>query len=52
MLTDEISGDVTELEKEKTEQDEPDLPPEYCRYKDNYYKISVEQFHWSIMGVR
>lgn len=34
LLTHEISGDATELEKEKTGQDERDLPPEYCCYKD------------------
>ncbi len=34
LLTSEISGDVTELEAEKTEQNERDLPPEYCHYKD------------------
>jgi len=30
----EIADAATELEKEKTEQDERDLPPEYCRYRD------------------
>ncbi len=34
MLTGEISGDTTELEQEKITRDEPDLRPEYCRYKD------------------
>jgi hypothetical protein len=34
MLTDEISGDATEREQEQIKQDGPDLPPEYCRYKD------------------
>ena len=34
LMTSEISGDVTEREEEKTNQDGTDLPPEYCRYKD------------------
>ena len=33
-LTSEISVEATELEQEETEQDERDLLPEYCRYKD------------------
>jgi hypothetical protein len=33
-LTNEISVDTTELELEETEQNERDLRPEYCRYKD------------------
>ena len=33
-LTNEISGDATELEQEEAEQNERDLPPEYCHYKD------------------
>jgi hypothetical protein len=33
-LTNEISVDTVELELEETEQDERDLRPEYCRYRD------------------
>jgi hypothetical protein len=33
-LTNEISVEATELEQEETGQDERDLLPEYCRYKD------------------
>jgi len=32
-LTLEIGGDETET-REAIENDEPDLPPEYCRYRD------------------
>ena len=34
LMTPEISDDVLELEEEKKEPDARDLPPEYCRYKD------------------
>jgi hypothetical protein len=34
LMTSEICGEAPELEKEKTHEVEPDLPPEYCRYKD------------------
>jgi hypothetical protein len=33
-LTNEISVDTEELETEETEQNERDLRPEYCHYKD------------------
>jgi hypothetical protein len=34
VLIGEISGTDPELEQEQTEQDERDLLPEYCHYKD------------------
>jgi hypothetical protein len=34
LMTSEISGVISEPEKEKVKHDELDLPPEYCRYKD------------------
>lgn len=34
LMTREISDAAPEPEKEKTGQDEQDLRPEYCRYKD------------------
>ena len=34
LMIHEISDAAPELEKEKTEQDERDSPPEYCHYKD------------------
>lgn len=34
LLTREISDEELERDRETDEEDEPDLPPEYCRYKD------------------
>ena len=34
LVTREISGEEPEIEKEPNEKHEPDLPPEYCHYKD------------------
>lgn len=34
LITSEICGYATELGKETIKQDGLDLPPEYCRYKD------------------
>jgi hypothetical protein len=34
LMTFEISGEAPETEEIKARQDERDLPPEYCRYKD------------------
>ena len=30
----EISGEELEIEREEPSEDEPDLPPEYCNYRD------------------
>lgn len=35
VLTNEISGAATEQEREEIPQDEKDLRPEYCHYKDD-----------------
>jgi hypothetical protein len=34
VITREICGDAPELEKEESHQAGPDLPPEFCHYKD------------------
>ena len=34
LMTGEISGVISEQEKEKVKNGALDLPPEYCRYKD------------------
>jgi AraC-like DNA-binding protein len=34
LVTHEISGEESEIEKEPDEKHEPDLPPEYCHYRD------------------
>lgn len=34
LATREIGDDVPGMDKEETSQHEPDLPPEYCRYRD------------------
>ena len=34
LVTREISGEEPEIEKEPSEKHQPDLPPEYCHYKD------------------
>ena len=34
LVTREIGGDEPKVEKEEATENEPDLPPEYCRYRD------------------
>ena len=34
LVTSEIGGEEPKLEKEEATENEPDLPPEYCHYRD------------------
>ena len=34
LVTSEIGGEEPKLEEEEATENEPDLPPEYCHYRD------------------